>query len=298
MQAKIVGHIDHVLMGRVTKELKERWLDASAFLAAFEIGSPESMESLGETVVLNGTAYTQSTKTHQLIYGPRLLTTGLFILPKGSQPTATLTGGGLTAADLYKLGYQKAGGPFAYTGLITFDQLEATFITAPPIHNEAIFDHKERYYALPPIHQKGGYAAIVGVATDFSAPYPLNKKLTSVLYKNPFEPLTEPSSPEGIGSGRSSAANPSSPGFTNPASSRWATSDHPLPPPRDDRSQSRVQPPGTLSAHSHILLLKNSVTSIAAITPEMAHSVLHLFPQSTLSAYQLALYPLTDLVDF
>ncbi|MGE3954682.1 MAG: DNA polymerase III subunit gamma/tau [Parachlamydiales bacterium] len=55
-----------------------------------------------------------------------------------------------------------------------------------------------------------------------------------------LERLIATSSPEGIDSGRSSDAHPSSPGFINPASSRCAPSDHPLPPPRDNRSQSGV----------------------------------------------------------
>lgn len=60
-----------------------------------------------------------------------------------------------------------------------------------------------------------------------------------------IEPLIVASSPEHTNNGQPSGPHPSSPGFTNPASSRYAPSEGPLPLPRGDRPQSRVRPPWT-----------------------------------------------------
>ncbi len=78
----------------------------------------------------------------------------------------------------------------------------------------------------------------------------------------PIKPLIVAHRPEGIDSWQSSSSHPSSSGFTNPASSRYAPSEHPLPPPLDGRSQSGVKilaiPVGTPSIRGTLRMLREN----------------------------------------
>ena len=42
-------------------------------------------------------------------------------------------------------------GAVVFVGLVTFDTLHAVQITAPPIHDDHIFDHRDKYYSMPPL---------------------------------------------------------------------------------------------------------------------------------------------------
>lgn len=186
-----IGNIQNVLTGHLPEELAKRWVSASSFKYGFELGSPKGISSLGEFVACNGIGYATSTEEGadhgKLIYGERFLTTAAFMIPHEAKATEEWKSGTSSLASLYQAIYSRMEGPTAFAGLISFHELQGTFITHSPVEGEGIFEHQERYYAEVPVHLHDVQAMVVGVLTDFQASDPVHPELERILYHNPFE---------------------------------------------------------------------------------------------------------------
>jgi len=167
-----VGHIQDVIAG---KRPEERWILASSFAYAFEIGSPLGIETMGEMVAMNGRVYARSPQTQSLISGDGLVTSGALIIPHDAEPSQQIhrKGMGVTCEELYK----EIEGPAAFAGVMILSYLRGTAITKCPIFEENIFEHREEYYAKLPVELKNVSVAIVGAVGE----------IPQVIYQNPFD---------------------------------------------------------------------------------------------------------------
>ena len=56
-----IGHVDNVINGIIPDELKNRRFLAADYQYGFELGSPQSIYNLGESIFLNGMLYASRT---------------------------------------------------------------------------------------------------------------------------------------------------------------------------------------------------------------------------------------------
>jgi len=167
---EVVGSVRDVIAGIVNDEHTHRVLDATALRAAFLVGSPRGIDSIGEMVCVNGYAYACSTDPadlHATLSDTFCYTTGACVLPKNAVASHTLrigqdadaaggeeAGGGVAWGDVCASATQAssaAGGAVVYAGFVTFSRLTATQIAVAPVHGENMFEMRERYYSVPPV---------------------------------------------------------------------------------------------------------------------------------------------------
>lgn len=190
-----VGTIEAVLAGR---RPPERWIDASAFKAGFEAGSPRGIESIGEFMLIDGTAFAKSTDSsspdHEwLVAGPRFVTNGALLISRDTQPgwRARCT---TEADDLLELGALfpqllavADGAPMCFVGPVEFEDYRATFISRAPIDGLPILDHMDAYYTRPPLEATSVPTLVMGCLASHESLRSgvLSDVLQKVLYVNP-----------------------------------------------------------------------------------------------------------------
>lgn len=193
-RALCVGSVQDVIAGHFPRTLEGKRVRSEEYRYGFLLGSPKDKASLGETVIVNNTCYTTSTDPksdayNKTIYGPTLLTSGVFLLPKDACPShkVSLQKGPIQVTKLYEEIFQTIDHPLAFVGLVQFAEFHATVIGKSPIDEHNIFLHEKEYYPFPPIESKNVKAFIIGVLTDFSQEKhkKLNKELERVLYRSP-----------------------------------------------------------------------------------------------------------------
>lgn len=191
--AKSIGDIHNILDGKVPEDLKDKRLDAEAFLCGFEAGSTQDFASMGEAMAMNGLLFASRTDRRdvkdRLLWGRRFVTAGFFGIPKDSTPTARLfVDGEETVETLYTAILQEMKSPCCIVGSAFFSKASLTSLSAPPIYAEALFDHKEKYFKEGVQEMIKMPALLVGVATDYHEKSfsTANETLQKVLYHNPF----------------------------------------------------------------------------------------------------------------
>lgn len=193
----VIGSVNDVIEGIVDPMLAKRRYLAEDYRFGFEIGSPHSLQSMGEAVLANGTLFATSTDKNnnylKTISGASFHTTGLMLVPHEAKPNYELKpvkrSAGLNYYSFWNDIYQKIQKPALFAALLRFKHLTATYIQAPPIHQENIFTHKEKYYgAQNQITLQDRYALVVGVFAQLKQDNPaLLDKLKVVIYQNPFD---------------------------------------------------------------------------------------------------------------
>lgn len=177
---EVVGDVNDVIQGHVPQDCKTRVLRADALRAGFIVGSPRSLDSMGEMIIVNGHSFCCSTGAddlHATLSGPAVYTTGACVLPKGAQPTRRLVLRDLSWSELCEAAASSvndSGGDSAgkstsrgvvFIGMVKFQTLSAVQIAAPPIFEESIFSNRELYYSVPPVERADARCFIMGAAS-------------------------------------------------------------------------------------------------------------------------------------
>lgn len=199
ISAGYIGSVSNVIQGSVPAALTTKRFQADKCLYGFELASPQSIESMGEAVIVNGYCYTTSTDSNssrygQTIHGSSYYTSGLFFIPRGALPSYTCQKvfiPPMTLESLFNDIYAEVKHPFFISGLFEFKFLECTAIAKAPIVNENIFENQALYYPNAPLQLKTVQVFLTGAVADFNSNIGLEKKLLDslnvVLYHNPFE---------------------------------------------------------------------------------------------------------------
>lgn len=173
---EMVGSVDDVIHGVLPAEAEHRVLAADALRSAFIVGSPTSVDDMGEMLTVNGKAYCCSTAPgaakHALRVGDAVFTTGACVLPLHAQADARLdwsaaAEGPADWAAVCARAVQAAGGvAVVLSGFVTFERLVAVQIAEPPIRGEFIFapDVRSRYYSVQPCEVPGARCFVMGAA--------------------------------------------------------------------------------------------------------------------------------------
>jgi hypothetical protein len=192
-----IGHVDNVINGIIPEALKNRRFLANDYQYGFELGSPQSIYNLGESIFLNGMLYASRTdvsrtERNALMWGPEFTTTGIFIIPDSASENLHLKyfsfSDAMTLAQIYAEIYRKIECPFAVVGCIELEKIHAKAITRPPINHENVFDHAREYFQEEDYIDDNVNIAVTGVVSDHNdeSLEAINNKLSSVLYYNPF----------------------------------------------------------------------------------------------------------------
>ncbi len=193
----VIGSVEQVIAGTIDPSLKNRLFNASDYRYGFEIGSPHSFASLGETVLVNQTCYTTSTDKHdhyqQTIHGKQFCTSGIFIVPHAARPSYIMTPEPSDQDLAYQLFcekiYSTTQQPALFVCLARFKTIYFTSIQSPPIAHKNIFTHKSIYYgANSTSHLTDTHAFIIGIVSNLTKDDPkLLNELKVVLYQNPLD---------------------------------------------------------------------------------------------------------------
>lgn len=192
-----IGHVDNVINGIIPDALKNRRFLAGDYRYGFELGSPQSVYNLGESIFLNGMLYTSRTdvsrtERNALMWGPEFTTTGIFIIPKSAKQNLHLKYFSFeeakNLAEIYAEIFREVKGPFAVVGCIELAHIQAKAITRPPISHENVFDHAREYFQEEDYIDENVNIAVAGVVSNYQDENlsAINEKLSSVLYHNPF----------------------------------------------------------------------------------------------------------------
>jgi hypothetical protein len=190
--AVAIGSVTDTLAGRIDDALRVRRFPASDYLCGFEGASPKGVESIGESVLVNGKCYATSTEAGvpehgQVIHGPEFITGGYFLLPKDAQPSHQLSAQDVTFEHLCKAMYDKVQRPVAFMGMCECSSLQCMVCDKPPIDGRPIFANRDYYFPTPHqiFHEKRCF--VMGIMTNYGDERwtALNEQLEVVLYNNP-----------------------------------------------------------------------------------------------------------------
>src|SRR3990167_2015351 len=188
--------IQDVIDGKKPENPDSLWLNTDSFSQGLGNGAIKNINSLGESIIINGVAYVKSTYQaasdyYKLAAGKKFMTSWIFLIRKEVKPSYQISaddkGQRCKVIDIYQAIYEKIKVPFVVSGVINFANLKAAAIAKAPILCENIFEHKETYYPYK-IDLKNVSGAIVEVAANLAnVNENLGKKLKKVVYYNPLE---------------------------------------------------------------------------------------------------------------
>lgn len=186
-----IGSAQNIINGYFPYIMEGTFYQTQDFDCGFGMESPIDKNSLGESILVNGRCFTQSTDQNsdlykKLIYGHEFLSSSYFMIPKNRccSYVASLSQGQYNLVDLYEEVYEKIRQPIAFSGLITFKQLEGISIGTPPIHNQQIVKAAGEYYPFPPVIGQDVYGFIIGMISN-SQDYKFNQihqKIQDAIY--------------------------------------------------------------------------------------------------------------------
>lgn len=193
-----IGSVVDVLNARIDASLVNRRYDANKFAYGFELASATDTKALGEAIMVNGICYTNATDAtapnyRQVTCQSDFMTSGIFIIPQGSQPSFRVsidaTIAPLAMKDFYLRLFEKIQTPLAFIALIEFADFSSIAIAKPPIDGKPIFDNEEYYYPYAATLQHNVTAFVMGALTDYNQPSldAINRQLQVVLYHNPMD---------------------------------------------------------------------------------------------------------------
>ncbi|MBS0625158.1 MAG: hypothetical protein JSS32_03825 [Verrucomicrobia bacterium] len=206
VQALAIGSVVDTLEGRIDPKLSKRRFKAADYSFGFEAGSPRGLFSIGESVLANDLCYATSTDEStpeygKVIWGDEFVTGGMFLLPKGAQPTHRLTASRAVALDdLYQEIYRQVERPVAVVGTWESEALHSTAIAKPPIEGLPIFENKDYYFPAPPQVLGRCHCFVVGILASYQDKRweTLHKQLEVALYHNPYDKATLASHTHGL----------------------------------------------------------------------------------------------------
>jgi len=193
-----IGSVADFPTARLPDTLSNRTFLAANYLYGFEQASPRGKYSLGEAVIVNGVCYATSSDItssdyNHMIYGRKFATEGVFIIPRGVEPshkgTFKSAGSNINLMDVYQKIYEKVKQPAVFVGIVEFSNFHGTAIGKSPIDEKTTFDNKNGHSPNPEIKSANVTALLIGVLTDYNdAEFSvLNKQLEIILYKNPAD---------------------------------------------------------------------------------------------------------------
>lgn len=188
-----IGTVVDVIRAVLPEEVTSKRYNANDFKMAFEMATPKSIQSLGESVIVNGYCYATSTDAASLDYGRTIsgqefTTGGIFIVPLDALPAYQVKIHGKKAMiDFYNELYGKVLYPLAFGGIFHFSAFHGVAIGKAPIDGKDIFLHKSSYYPFPEVRAENVYGFVIGAMTNFQGHEKVNEELKTVLYKNPMD---------------------------------------------------------------------------------------------------------------
>lgn len=192
-----IGTVADVIAARLPEEMTSTRFSAADFGMGFELATPRELSSIGESVLVGGVCYANSTdrnspEYNKTISGRDFVSGGMFLIPKDAKPSHRVEVDGKTSLnDFYKTLYKEVERPLAFAGIFCFSKFHGTAIGKAPIDGHNIFTHRKEYYPNPDIEVDHVYAFVIGAMTDFVGYPEINKQLTTVLYKNPMDARSE-----------------------------------------------------------------------------------------------------------
>ncbi len=192
-----LNDIHDVIDGKPPGNEQDLWINANQYAYGLGNGAVDSVRALGESILVNGIAYTKPTDQaamnyYKLVEGEKFMTTWMFMVSKDQLPVYEVSDNtediNETVADIYASIYEKIQKPFVVAGVMEFVHMKGAAIAKPPIENQNIFEYKEEYYPYK-ADLKNVSAAIVGVATKVEeiTDEKLKKAIKKVVYYNPLE---------------------------------------------------------------------------------------------------------------
>lgn len=189
---KVIGDVKIVLNGLVSEAvMNSHVLEHLSF--ALGGGSFSDCSCIGEAIVLNQIGYTSyvNPSSHLItVKGEKDLKSPFLMgIEKGERPTALLginMQEELTLQQLFKrIGEQYYA--YAFTGCLLFETLSCTYLKKPPIFQESITDHIEKYWATAEKHSPA-YAYVFGVVVTEKGRSAFSCELLGrAFYVNPLE---------------------------------------------------------------------------------------------------------------
>jgi|GEM_PF-2431040 len=189
---KVIGDVKIVLNGCVTESLiKDHVLEHLSF--ALGGGSFSDCSCIGEAIVLNQIGYTSYVNpfSHLVtVKGEKDLKSPFLMgIEKGESPSALLhisLQEKLTLEQFFKrIGEHHHA--YAFSGCLLFETLSCTYLKKPPIFQESINEHVEKYWATAEKHSPA-YAYVFGVVvTDKGRNAFSPELLGKAFYVNPLE---------------------------------------------------------------------------------------------------------------
>ncbi|WP_108651510.1 hypothetical protein [Dongshaea marina] len=193
---KVIGSVEDVIAGIIQPRLINQTFKASDYQFGFEVATPCGIDSMGESVLVNGWCYTASTDKHSQEYlstisGQEFQSSGCFLLPQGETPCSKFIGYDLALpyADYIEKLYREFNQPLLFAATVQFKELCAAYIAKAPVYNENIFENRDIYYSEPKMTFHNVSCFIIGAVTDYNNPSlsEVNNQLKVVLYHNPFD---------------------------------------------------------------------------------------------------------------
>lgn len=189
-----IGSVVDVIAARIPDSLANKRFNAEDYAYGFELGTPKNIQSLGESILVNGRCYTTSTDNtaddyKQTISGKEFTTSGIFLIPHNAKPSHSVVATDLDFQDFLTEVYQYIQQPLAFVALAELNNFHSIAISKAPIDGKNIFEHKDEYYPIAEIREKNVWAFLIGALTDFNDPQheTINQQLKVVLYRNPFD---------------------------------------------------------------------------------------------------------------
>lgn len=188
-----IGSVIDVIRATLPQEVTSKRYNAKDFKMAFELATPKSLPSLGESVIVNGYCYATSADATSLEYGQTIsgqefTTGGIFIVPLEALPSHRVEiDEKKSMIDFYNELYAQVAHPFAFGGIFHFSTFHGVAIGKAPIDGKEIFLHKSSYYPFPEVRVENVYGFVMGAMTNFQGHEKINDELKAVLYKNPMD---------------------------------------------------------------------------------------------------------------
>jgi len=188
-----IGSVVDIIRADIPKEITSKRYNASDFKMAFEMATPKSVPSLGESVIVNGYCYATSADAASSDYGRTIsgkefTAGGIFIVPLDALPSHEVeTHEKRAMIDFYNELYGEISFPLAFGGIFHFSNFHGVAIGKAPIDGKDIFLHKSSYYPFPEVRVKNVYGFVMGAMTNFQGHEKVNRELETVLYKNPMD---------------------------------------------------------------------------------------------------------------
>lgn len=200
MTISIIGTIQKVLSGTLDPQWKSATFDASPYKMGLGAASPESFESMGEGIIVNGQCYAtltgRSTSQAMKTAGKKTFYSMLMsAVPNETLPNYVSGEVKCEEEEMYDFIaslYKQASHSIAWRGLVKCSRINTMILTKSPIYGVPIFENRDEYM-VNKVFEEPSWVYMVGAYTSDDLP---NKSLVEelkerVFYVNPLDEKTE-----------------------------------------------------------------------------------------------------------